>query len=350
MRIPPGIQSWFAVLALSLAVFLASTAIGLIGLSSHAVFLVGPGITARDLLAPAAAAVVAIIALIAYLALKLWLELQPRLPYPPLPPLDEIQFTVYRPQAVHPGVWYPLLAFAHLADRRPAAPEGEPDPIELVRAQAGQILGPSRVRRYRETSVDARQPVPREGEITLLPVVPGIEFNPARRTFCWLEDVHREEFSLRAAATADGTTARGRLMVYLGAILLAEIDLTIRVDSADHESAAATHFHADTKRPYRKIFASYSHRDVEIVRQYEALVGSLGDRYLRDVRDLRAGEKWDLRLLGLIEKADIFQLFWSTNSMRSCFVRREWEHALAPGSAQFHPADLLGESAPGIPG
>lgn len=191
------------------------------------------------------------------------------------------------------------------------------------------------MRRYRETSVDARQPVPREGEITLLPVVPGIEFNPARRTFCWLEDVHREEFSLRAAATADGTTARGRLMVYLGAILLAEIDLTIRVDSADHESAAATHFHADTKRPYRKIFASYSHRDVEIVRQYEALVGSLGDRYLRDVRDLRAGEKWDLRLLGLIEKADIFQLFWSTNSMRSCFVRREWEHALALGRPNF---------------
>ena len=71
MRIPPGIQSWFAVLALSLAVFLASTAIGLIGLLSHAVFLVGPGITARDLLAPAAAAVVAIIALIAYLALNL---------------------------------------------------------------------------------------------------------------------------------------------------------------------------------------------------------------------------------------------------------------------------------------
>ena len=247
-------------------------------------------------------------------------------------------------------MWYPLLAFAHLADRRPGAPEGEPDPIELVRAQAGQILGPSRVRRYRETSVDARQPVPREGEITLLPVVPGIEFNPARRTFCWLEDVHREEFSLRAAATADGTTARGRLMVYLGAILLAEIDLTIRVDSADHESAAATHFHADTKRPYRKIFASYSHRDVEIVPPVRGVGGILRRPLPAGCpRPPRRGEVGSPPPRADRESGYLPIIL--VDELDALVLRPERVGArTGAGSAQFHPADLLGESAPGIPG
>ena len=39
-------------------------------------------------------------------------------PPDPAPRLDEnVQFTVYRPQTIRPEVWYPLLAFAHLAER-----------------------------------------------------------------------------------------------------------------------------------------------------------------------------------------------------------------------------------------
>jgi hypothetical protein len=255
---------------------------------------------------------------------------------PHTPRLDEIQFTVYRPKFICPGEWYPLLAFAHLADRRPEAPGSEPGPIERVRVQAQQSLG-MRAMAFRDTSVDALRAVPSRGEITVVPSVSGIECNPKRWTFRWLEDIHRAEFRLRASGALDGTTARGRLVAYLGAILLAEVDLAIKVDSryrpADGETGPGL---AETAaRPFRKIFASYSHRDTEIVRQYEAFMESCGDRYLRDVRDLRSGEQWNLRLLALIDEADIFQLFWSSNSMRSRFVRREWEHALALGRPDF---------------
>ncbi|HKI33126.1 MAG TPA: toll/interleukin-1 receptor domain-containing protein [Gemmataceae bacterium] len=44
--------------------------------------------------------------------------------FPPVTdkPHDEnVQFTVYRPQAVAPGQWYSLLAFAHLTAKRPDA-------------------------------------------------------------------------------------------------------------------------------------------------------------------------------------------------------------------------------------
>jgi len=42
-----------------------------------------------------------------------------------------------------------------------------------------------------------------------------------------------------------------------------------------------------------------------------------------------------VRLLELIDEADIFQLFWSSNSMRSEYVRWEWEHACALGRRGF---------------
>jgi TIR domain-containing protein len=109
-----------------------------------------------------------------------------------------------------------------------------------------------------------------------------------------------------------------------------EVSLAIRVDT--QQARAFGDAPAALDNPvacYRKIFASYSHTDEAIVEQFEQLVGAFGDKYLRDVRDIRAGEKWDERLEELIREADIFQLFWSKNSMRSKFVRDEWEYALA---------------------
>src|SRR5581483_6935435 len=57
-------------------------------------------------------------------------------PPPPTTPLrgldDDVQFTVYRPTAVRPEKWYPLLAFAHRSQRPPDADPDEPDPVEEV--------------------------------------------------------------------------------------------------------------------------------------------------------------------------------------------------------------------------
>ena len=241
---------------------------------------------------------------------------------------------MFRPKIVRPGEWYPMLAFAHLAERRLDSPAGAPSPIEEVRAQAEKLLG-SRVEDFRESSVDARQSVPREAEIRLVPEATGIEFNPSERSFRWMKDLHREEFDLRASPTLDGTVARGRLSVYFGVILLAEVDFAFKVDSSQPIEASSELHEQTTVRPYDKVFPSYSHQDTQIVEQVEALVESLGIRYLRDVRTLKSGENWDERLLELIGEADVFQLFWSSNSMRSPNVQREWEYALTLGRANF---------------
>ena len=49
--------------------------------------------------------------------------------------------------------------------------------------------------------------------------------------FKWLESVHREEFRLRAAEPADRQMLRGKMSVFLGALLVADITLMLRVDS-----------------------------------------------------------------------------------------------------------------------
>jgi uncharacterized protein YegL len=248
--------------------------------------------------------------------------------------LDDAQFTVYRPKTVRPREWKPMLAFVHLAERRPDAPDTEPDPTEQVRQQAHALLG-ANAAGYRNFSADTRQGIPKESEITLVPDVPGVSFNPRSRTFRWVKDVHREEFDLRADASLDGKVARGSISAYLGVILIARIDLAISVDSSyrtadDAEIGAAVH-----ATPYRKIFASYSRKDTEIVRQFEQFIETTGDRFLQDVSHLRAGEEWDDGLLRLIDQADVFQLFWSSNSMGSPHVRREWEYALGLGRPAF---------------
>lgn len=255
-------------------------------------------------------------------------------PERPLAVHENVQFTVYRPRVVEPLKWYPLLAFAHLAELPEDAPVDEPDPLEEVKEQAQRILG-ALAPAYSDLKQDSRYAVPNEAEITFLPEIPGFEVNPPRRTFLWLESVQREEFRIRAGTALDGTLVRGKMTVFWGSILLAEINLGIRVDSRLTGAATQPPAERIASRPFRNIFPSYSHRDSGIVEEFERYARTMGDRYLRDVHELRAGEAWNDRLKDLIEQADVFQLFWSHNAMRSPYVKEEWRYALSLGRSHF---------------
>src|SRR6185295_5982471 len=50
---------------------------------------------------------------------------------------------------------------------------------------------------------------------------------------------------------------------------------------------------------------------------------------------LRAGERWQPELERSIQRADVFQLFWSRHAMRSEYVQKEWRYALSLGRANF---------------
>jgi hypothetical protein len=242
---------------------------------------------------------------------------------------ENVQFTVYRPRRIAPDEWEPLLVFAHLAERRADAPD-DPDPIAEVQRQAEAILGTTG---HIHHSVDSSQAVPRDGQITFVPLAAGVEFDPPARSFRWVNAVHREEFLLRAGGVAAGTVIRGRISVYLGSIILAEVPLTLTVGTTG--KAEASELAAQSARPYRKIFASYSHRDRAVVDEFAAYAKAVGDRYSLDVIDLRSGEAWEPAIEALIRDADVFQLFWSWNAIDSPYVQREWEYAMQLGRQSF---------------
>ena len=260
--------------------------------------------------------------------------------------LDEnVQFTVYRPRTIEPEKWYPLLAFAHLSERRFDA-QDEPDPLQEIRRQAEALLGDALLN-YQDLTEDSRFAVPREHELVFLPTIPQIAFNPPSRAFLWTtESVHREEFRMKTSAKP-GEVLRGSMTVFLGSIILAEINLVVRVSAGGAPKLGGPE--PVSSRPYHKIFASYSHRDTHIVKEFERYVGALGHGYLRDVLDLRSGEVWNARLLQMIDQADVFQLFWSSNSMRSSFVRQEWEYALTLNRPLFVRPVYWEEPFPELP-
>ena len=247
---------------------------------------------------------------------------------------ENIQFTVFQPEVIRPQQWYDLLAAAHLEEKRPDAPLEGPEPIEKVREFAKRLLG-NQIREYKEVIQDSTQAIPQGVLIEFVPEIEKVEFNPPRHTFTWEEDQQTVPFRMRASAELDHRVACGRMSVFLGAILLADIPLSINVDSnwtskQEHEQTVPV-----SARPYRKVFASYSHKDLAIVEQCEKFVTMMGDRYLRDWSELRSGEIWSDRLRELIDEADVFQLFWSPNSMVSEFVRQEWEYALSRKESGF---------------
>jgi hypothetical protein len=58
-------------------------------------------------------------------------------------------------------------------------------------------------------------------------------------------------------------------------------------------------------------------------------------KFLRDIETLRSGEKWNPALLAMIERANIFQLYWSPAAKRSRYVEQEWRHALKQEKNHF---------------
>jgi TIR domain len=142
---------------------------------------------------------------------------------------ENVQFTVFRPQELVPDKWQPLLAFTHLASER--------SDVEVKR-QAEAVLKHA-MAEYRQVVQDAQNAVPRDEVLTLVPKVPGVEFEPAERGFSCRGTVHLEMFLARALPQLPAQTARGKLSVRLGTRAIAELPLTMVVAARTTDAARA---------------------------------------------------------------------------------------------------------------
>jgi serine/threonine protein kinase len=246
-------------------------------------------------------------------------EDKPVLPQPTAQ-AQPVQFSAYYPKEVKPGAWQPLAAYVFKQS-------AEKTVSEDVNRQLGE-----RVSVFRKIVQTAKQII-REGElITATPVVPGLQFNPPSVSVAFFEDWHRFDFKLRAHTAPLNQSANGLLTFTVAGVIVADIPLSIFVGESASESEQAS----ASSKPYQAIFCSYSHRDTQIVERVERAYKALGLDYLRDVVSLKSGTHWSEELLQLIEKADIFQLFWSEAAAQSDYVQQEWQYALRLNRDQAH--------------
>jgi hypothetical protein len=245
---------------------------------------------------------------------------------------DDVQFSVYRPRHVRPARWYSVIAFAHKTTPIELEPgTGMVDPLQLVEQQARSLLR-DEAASFAKVVSDSSIALASGTELLFEPWLDGVDFNPLIARFRWEEPVHHAQFRFQVPTRLDGRRLAGGLRIFAGVILVGEVTFQIQVDSTTHQDVAPEQLPVNR---YRKIFASYSHLDVDVVRAVAAFGELTGDSYYIDVLALRSGERWEHRLGELIDDADIFQLFWSTNAMRSAPVLQEVEYALRTGREGF---------------
>lgn len=250
----------------------------------------------------------------------------------PVEPVDEdVRFAVARPATLVVAVANELVVFAYKGDPYDGPSGGRVDQQEDVARRISTLFGPAAPR---SSFIDAGAPVARGARLRVELAVPQATCIPDAAELSWGGGIHQIPFHVFVPVNLVGETLRGTVRIWCGPLIIAETVVAMPVVAADGGLSESTTRRQEIAR-YRKIFPSYAHADREMVDQLIAVGRATGDEYLQDVVSLRSGEVWNDRLLELIEEADIFQLFWSTRSMRSTYCRQEWEHALSLGRPRF---------------
>ena len=108
---------------------------------------------------------------------------------------NDVRFTVYRPQALSPGVWASLLVFAHKTDLVLQPGQAPADPVRQVEDMARAHFGDVPVRRASE---DSHSGIFRGAWLRVVTDLPGIRCDPEAAEFHWQEPVHQVVFRLLA--------------------------------------------------------------------------------------------------------------------------------------------------------
>ena len=229
---------------------------------------------------------------------------------------EEVNFSAFYPKEVAIEKWYSLLVYAFV----PSALEAVRQDVERYRSEIGDV---------RETKKPVATHMVRGTEITLVPSCEGVTFNPDRYSFKWLEDQHRAQFRLRADASLIDLAGNGLVTIYVGPVIVGTLKMAMLFNETEADISSVGSEEV-TGQMYRQdeIFISYSHRDTAIIRNCQRAYDALGFNVLIDSETLRSGQKWNDELMHMIERADIFQLFWSESSSKSEYCKQEWEHAL----------------------
>ena len=229
---------------------------------------------------------------------------------------EEVHFSAFYPKEVTVEKWYTFLVYTYV-----------PSVLDSVREDARKFE--SEIGDIRESKPATSTQLARGTEITIVPTCEGVTFNPERVTFQWMEDQHRAQFRFLAEASQAGMAGNAQVTIFVGPLIVGTLKMGILFNETETGPGSAGSEQVNG-RMYKQdeIFISYSHKDTDVVRTCKKAYEALGHNVLIDFETLRSGQTWNTELMRMIERANIFQLFWSENSSKSEYCRQEWQYAL----------------------
>lgn len=93
-------------------------------------------------------------------------------------------------------------------------------------------------------------------------------------------------------------------------------------------------------RPTKKLFISYSHKDIASAEKIAKIHEALGIDVFFDKHRLKAGYIYSEEISNFIQTADTFVLCWSENAAKSDYVEKERQEALSLAYPQYKPREL----------
>jgi hypothetical protein len=226
--------------------------------------------------------------------------------------LEDLSFTTGHPKVMKPDTEYSLSVYPHF-----------PEMQKLINQQIEN--------KESEQDFDAYEPTLEPFlelkcaiSLKFRPNVKGIEFFPVTQEIAWYRDIKEVNFKLNADSKMVGNVLKGAIDIYKDSVLIGQIPLSIEVSQEEKPTEIAK----VRTNLFDSVFVSYSHDDTFIVDHFKEAYKSLGIEVKIDKDILRAGDKWNEKLIDSIDESDVFQLYWSTKAKDSKYVTEEWEHAL----------------------
>ncbi|MBN2102627.1 TIR domain-containing protein [bacterium] len=231
---------------------------------------------------------------------------------------NKVHFTLTSLSTVEPGSTFRIELFAHLERQR------------------DEVLKRSKIIfNEKPIQVDFKGPVSIvKGSLlnVRIDLAPFIIDDPEDAIF-WDGDIGNATFIVKAPKSMSFGNYKGRISIYLNGIPISKLYFVIHVGELSLESKPLSH----KEMRYRSVFPSYASEDREEV--FSILTGMrkiIPDlEIFMDIIALRSGDKYKSKLFQLIDKSDIFYLFWSRAAKDSKWVKMEWAHALKEKGIDF---------------
>lgn len=229
----------------------------------------------------------------------------------------EVSFTAGYPKIIARARQYSMQVYIHVS-----ALLGEVE--KLIREQLAQLGGA-----LATSTADAALPIARGRLITAQPNIKNIFANPPRQEIVWMDDYHSLHFQISYAGQESGATVCGGFVdIFVDGLIVGQIPVSISVPAKRAKGPVDGAVQVETVKMLSRIFASYAHEDEALVRACKAYYRTLGIHMYVDHDELLSGDPWRATLAKLMEKSDLFQLYWSQSAADSTEVANEWQVAL----------------------